>query len=251
MMGGPSSAAVAEFYVRAGFDAATQNEAPDHIGIELALLASLCAAESQALENGQLTHAQRVRNVQRAFLDQHLLVWLPALVQAIRQQNAPFYATLAELTLELALDHRRDMGDASQALHLSSSPILSSISASSLLEDPKTGLREIAAYLLVPASSGFYLSRDDIRRLSRQGKLPSGFGDRRVMLTNLMRSAITYDHFARLMRDLDELAEAWQAMYGDLSSALPTIAAMWRVRLSETRTLLQTIKAQQPDPHRP
>ena len=246
MMGGPSSEAAADFYAHVGFGPAAQDEAPDHVGVELELLAFLCAAEADAIEDAQTLAALRMQNFQRAFLDEHLLVWLPALAQAIRQQNAPFYAALADLTLELALDHRRDLDDDLLSPPPSSFPASASPSASSLLQDPKTGLREIADYLVVPASSGFYLSRDDIRGLSRRGKLPSGFGDRRLMLTNLMRSAAAYDEFDALIAALDDLAQTWQVMYDELAAAIPAVAEQWRRRLSDTRTLLKTIKSQQP-----
>jgi putative dimethyl sulfoxide reductase chaperone len=56
-----------------------------------------------------------------------------------------------------------------------------------LLENEKTGLKQIAAYLLAPGYSGVYLSRDAIGRLARAVQLPHGFGGREQMLATCCR----------------------------------------------------------------
>jgi hypothetical protein len=100
----------------------------------------------------------------------------------------------------------------------------------------------VAAYLLTPAHSGFYLSRDDIARLGRQFHLPRGFGDRRQMLTNLLRSAAEYDSLPVLVGELLRFVSIWQEHYRHLRDASPVamenIATVWIKRLSGTDTLL-------------
>jgi TorA maturation chaperone TorD len=81
------------------------SEQGDHIDHELGYLAFLCAAESEALEDGKQPIATQIRHLQANFLTNHLLQWLPPLVLAVQRQNHPFYGALAALTLALADDH--------------------------------------------------------------------------------------------------------------------------------------------------
>ena len=240
-LGGPVADGVRAFYRRAGYRADASLPAGDHLAGELGLLAFLASAEADAWEDGETGHAERIRALQRDFLDLHLLRWLPPLVQAIRQQAEPFYRALAGLTQDLALDHRSRLGDDLLApaapFYLPPLP--------DLLADKRTGLRDIATHLLTPAYSGLYLSRDDIARLARSGHLPRGFGERRQMLTNLLRSAAEYDSLPRLLADVGLLVGGWRGAYRAFGEqGLPAatgIAAVWLERLAATEALLDQV----------
>ena len=238
VLGGPATAAVQHFYRQVGFAPREGEVAPDHIALELGLMAFLSGAEANGWTTRNTDTVPQNRNLQRQFLDQHLLLWLPALVLAIRQQGESLFQALAKLTLELVLDHRRtldeDLPSSPPSIHLPKAP--------ALLDNPSTGLREVAAYLLTPAHCGLYLSRDDIARLGHQLHLPCGFGDRRQMLTNLLRSAAEYDSLPALVTELQQMVLIWQDHYqhwrrtGPLS--MVSIAAAWIERLSATDSLL-------------
>ncbi|MDP1826148.1 MAG: molecular chaperone TorD family protein [Archangium sp.] len=75
--------------------------APDHLGLELEVMAVLCAKEAEALEAGNTPAVGAVRQVQREFLDEHLLTWAPLyLFAARRNARTLLYREGAEATLQ-------------------------------------------------------------------------------------------------------------------------------------------------------
>ncbi len=240
VLSGPVAERVAQFCQRAGFPS-VRGEAADHIAHELALLAFLCGAEADAWRDGQAGEAARMQAVQREFLDSHLLRWLPGLVLAIQQQGEPFYSALASLVAELALDHRAGLLD--DLLNPRASCVLSA--APNLLASQRDGLRKVAEFLLTTVHSGIYLSRDDIGRLGRPDNLPTGFGSRRIMLTNLLRSAAQFDAVPALLADMQTLVARWQAGYAGLlespAASVRAIGAVWTERLVDTASLLDQL----------
>jgi putative dimethyl sulfoxide reductase chaperone len=242
-LGGPVTGEVMGFYQQAGFDFIQSGDNPDHVGLELGLLAFLSSAEADAWEDGQALVALRLRELQRRFLDGHLLRWLPGLNLAIRQQGEPFYSALAGLTLELAGEHRSGLagGSVPDQPGFQLPPVLD------VLSDEKTGLKEIARYLLTPAYSGLYLSREDISRLASGLGIPRGFGSREQMLTNLLRTAADYEQLPRLVENLGILLESWIEFYAGLCGderPLDPFAAPWLERLNHTQALLATVSSQ-------
>jgi hypothetical protein len=110
-----------------------------------------------------------------------------------------------------------------------------------LLAEEGTGLRQIAANLLAPPLSGFFLSRTAISALARQQALPRGFGNRQQLLLNLLRSAAQYDQFPTLVTALREAVAAWDQAYAAQAEAAPTLATtvtVWQARLQETGEML-------------
>lgn len=95
---------VAEFLRRYGFEvdlASARSLAPDHFGIELEVLATLCAKEVDALEHENRPAAEAVRRVQREFLEQHVLTWAPMyLFAAGRTARTLLYREAADATLQ-------------------------------------------------------------------------------------------------------------------------------------------------------
>lgn len=240
LLGGEESARVQHSYTHYGFTPMTSAEAPDHIGHELACLAFLCAAESDAVEDQRAGIVQQVQRLQVDFLQNHLLRWLPPLVLAMQRQQQPFYAALAELTLALVDHHLTEMQDrrvpgavATATFTLPPAP--------TLLEERTTTLPDIVDWLLAPPYSGLFLSRDDLGRLARRYQLPRGFGDRALLLTNLLRSAIKYDCFAALITDLHTLvgaeAQAYQRFADEMPASAPWLAR-WQAQTTATATLL-------------
>ena len=240
LLGGPVSERVTQFTFQAGFDPGSSENA-DQIARELGLLAFLCDAEIDAWRDQQTGETERMRALQRTFLDDHLLRWLPGLATAIGQQDEPLYAAAASLLLDLALDHRAGLGD---DLHSAAAPFTLP-AAPDPLASQRAGLRDVAEFLLTTAYSGIYLSRDDISRLGRQRNLPTGFGSRRLMLTNLLRSAAEFDALPPLLSDIQTLLARWQAGYAALdespAAAVRAIGAVWSARLQETASLLNRL----------
>ncbi len=246
-IGGDETQRVVEHYTAAGFPIVTSAENPDHIGVELFFLAFLSQKESQALHADAQDLYEESRLQQRRFLDQNFFLWLPLFVQAVRLTNHPVFVALAEMVLTLSVEHRRELEDLPEEEPISWEERLPALHQGvSFLDEEKTGLREIATFLLSPVSSGFYLSRDDIRLLSRKRRVPAGFGPRRLMLTNLFRSAADYEELPDIVGALQEYLEIWQNMVASLSQyelpVLAQISSLWTQRLEATSTWLKRIE---------
>ncbi len=227
---------------QAGYDADTSAESADHVGHALGLLAFLSGAEADAWQDHHPAEAERMHRLQCHFLDASLLWWLPAFVMAVRQQNHPFYTLLGTLTLDLVIDHRLALGPATDSTP--TAPPLPE--PPPLLDDDKTGLREIAHYLATPPWSGLYLSRDDLGHLGRAERLPRGFGPRAQMLANLLRAAATFDRLDPLLNQVVERIQTARSHYAALAQnevpILETVAQAWLKRLDATEEMIARMR---------
>lgn len=95
-----STRAVIERYSEAGFGEIDKSAGPqDHLGVELKFIALLCQRESQQREAGEDAEAINTLNMEKAFLDDHLLQWMSGFQGAVaRHTPHPFYEALVSLT---------------------------------------------------------------------------------------------------------------------------------------------------------
>ena len=99
------------------------------------------------------------------------------------------------------------------------------------LDAEQTDLKAIADHLCRPARCGLFLSAPVIERIARATGVPRGFGDRRRILTELLRTAGRYEQLPAV---LDQLG----AVIADhTTSADPRVEATSRW-LSEARSAL-------------
>jgi putative dimethyl sulfoxide reductase chaperone len=249
-LGGLHSEQVLSCYRQAGFKIFPTStggehaggESPDHIGLELAFTGHITRMEASALQIPG-ADVQRIRKLQLDFFELHLLPWLPILVQVISLQGNLLYHSLAQLTQELVFEHYSELFDKvevrQEAFALPPSP--------AILEDEKNGLGEIAAFLLTPVHSGIYLSRDDIARLGRRLKLPRGFGSRKLMLTNLLRSAVEYEQLPALIDDLKTLLGSWSNFYRyhlENRTIWNSFAGSWVEKIEGTLSILARLSTE-------
>lgn len=91
---------VVRAYRAAGFGPIDETAGPqDHVSVELRFMALACLRESEAWARGSAREALAWRDRQRAFLDEHLLAWLPALCAAVRTAaREPYFRHLVDLT---------------------------------------------------------------------------------------------------------------------------------------------------------
>lgn len=93
-----------EFFKKYGFEVdlgAARSLAPDHLGIELELLAAMCQAEHEAQLHGNAPAVSAVRRAQREFLADHVLTWAPTYLFAVqRNARTEVYGKGADATLQ-------------------------------------------------------------------------------------------------------------------------------------------------------
>jgi len=84
---------VMQFYFEHGYElylSSSKQHAPDHISLELAFMQNMISKNE--------------RNAQRAFLEKHLLQWVPAYLLGIEPMaHTPFYKGVCKLTVEFLM----------------------------------------------------------------------------------------------------------------------------------------------------
>lgn len=222
---------VAHRYRDAGFDPESDDLRPDHLATELRFLAHL-------LEAGPRGAAEAA-----GFLDGHLLAWLPPF--AFAAERSPVYGPVVRFLLDWVLEQRRRIAlrlgiAATAARALPMDPT----DSRSIIEDDRTGVREIASFLTTPVHCGFYVGRSDIALLSHDARAPGGFGGRRLMMENLLRSAAHYDGLDTVFDRLDALAEDNASRWADLldDPGVGPWAVAWRERIATTRGVLREMR---------
>jgi len=76
----------------------------DHIGIELEFMHHLCLAESKALEENDTVAVKELQEVQKEFLNKHLINWAPMyLINMKFEARTPLYYDAADMALEFIL----------------------------------------------------------------------------------------------------------------------------------------------------
>ena len=82
----------------------TRALSPDHIGVELEFMMNLAQEELNAIAREDKKEANRVRKIQKRFLEEHLANWgLPYLLAVKDIAETPFYYDVADATLEFLM----------------------------------------------------------------------------------------------------------------------------------------------------
>jgi len=97
---GRTTVAVKNFIETTGLDYDPEFKGvPDHVSVEFEFMQRLTDWEARKWQQQDRENAEYCLQVQRMFLDQHLLAWLPQFCDVvIKQADIRFYAGLAELT---------------------------------------------------------------------------------------------------------------------------------------------------------
>ena len=173
---------IAESYRLSGFAPKLDDTSADHLGVMLVHLSFATGAEADALADGRDDVAERVAELTEAFIADHLMSWLPAWVAAVRDQPPGLWSAVSMLIWDL-------VSDQAASTEPVPTPELAPVNLEVLLDRPSTGLRQIARALTVPLQCGLFVTRTDITAVAREGGCPRGFGDRFMMLENLLAGA--------------------------------------------------------------
>ncbi|GAB4273506.1 MAG: molecular chaperone TorD family protein [Candidatus Promineifilaceae bacterium] len=233
LLGGPIAGRVTAVYQQNHFTPPDTTTNPDHIGIELAFMAHLCKIEAQELGIRDWKFTPPI-SAQRSFLQTHLLRWLPPLVLAIHRQANPFYTALADLMLAFAA-HDAQMRQCGGTETPHPHP-------PALLENDKTGLKEIARVLTTPCYTGMVIGRTEVTQLGQKHRLPRGFGSRTQLMSNLLYTAVSYDTFPALLQDILTLLENSTAVYTQMATDYPQLAHAVRPWQTQCQNSHQTIQ---------
>ena len=229
---GPITRQLIEDYGEMGFGQVTNDVSADHIGHELAAVAFLCGAEADAWQDGVTARAHQIRTRQLGFLRGHLLRWWTPFAAAVQGESEPFFGRLVALTTDLLFSHVEELQET----------VIQPVEPFSLPESPdllgsdKTGLKEIAQFLVKPPYAGLFLSRTMIGELGRRHQLPRGFGSRELVLHNLLKAAVQYEALPAVLAELKTMFVSAQSTFAAQDDAGGS--QVWQARAGHTATLL-------------
>ncbi|UFS63545.1 molecular chaperone TorD family protein [Sulfurimonas sp. HSL-3221] len=76
----------------------------DHIGVEMEFMHHLCEAQIKAMNDNDSEAVEELMNVEREFLDKHLVRWAPLyLLNMKHESRSPLYYDAADMALEFIL----------------------------------------------------------------------------------------------------------------------------------------------------
>lgn len=110
LLWGEATVKVKEFMERLGFGLDEGSRViPDHLGVELELMARLAGREEEAWRRGDKSAALECLREEKAFLEEHILRWVPGFCQEVEgEAREEFYRQVAALTREfLQFDHEQ------------------------------------------------------------------------------------------------------------------------------------------------
>ena len=203
-----------------GATEALGNESPDHIGNIFRTIGMLVRRE----RSDDATDLVR----------ECVLPWIAPWALAVSRQRGGFWPFVVETALALVGELNDGKPPASVSME------------APLMVSETTGVAEVASILTIPARSGAFLAREDIRTLGRRLEYPTGFGSRRLMLTNLLRSAAEYGGGGAVLTALAFFFYEQSTRIHDLcesTAGIPsTVSAHWSQRASETAHSLESMK---------
>ena len=233
-VGGDTATACADLWRRLGLPEERWLSRPGHLASHLEALAWLCGAEADAISDDAPDQAERMGALQAEVLDR-LLLWLPQWTFAV---PGGWCGAVAGVCGELVAHHRLDL--VSRGLPLSPPP--DEINPGIALDDPSTGIRDIADFLTAPARCGVLLTAQHITAIGRELDAPGGFGPRRQRLGNLLRSAARFQRWSGLIECLDAaVLDAATALMDSPWAELEGLAHPGLHRRGQTRRVLQTL----------
>jgi TorA maturation chaperone TorD len=262
MLNSAATQRVAALYQACGFAPTTRlAAAPDHLGLELALMAELAI---------RAPHDPMARMHIAALLHDHLAAWLPACAEAIgRAVRAPLHRALAEIAVELVLGElemvaslpphphplshqEREEPDSAQRWSGDSHIQEQSLPLSPAWERGSGGegngegpdLRQIVRCLLTPDEIGVFICRADIAAIGHALGLPTPIAEREHMLLGLFEAAGRFEQAPALLGALSERLRAADATYARLVTIYPAWEAHsrpWRRRVADGLALLERL----------
>ncbi len=108
---GPETVTVRKFVNALGFDYADEfSGMPDHVSVELELMAELTRRESVAWEQGDTDGAANSLAYQSQFMAEHLAKWVPTFCSEITKiAGLSFYRDMARLTMDFLESEQTDI----------------------------------------------------------------------------------------------------------------------------------------------
>lgn len=108
---GDSTVEVRKFIESAGFEYQPEYKGiPDHISVELEFMQQVTLSEAQAWKDEDKEKALYCRQIEKKFIEEHLICWVPIFCEKVIQQaELPFYREVAGLTRKFIEFERKEL----------------------------------------------------------------------------------------------------------------------------------------------
>jgi TorA maturation chaperone TorD len=198
----------------------------DHLSVLLAFYAELRSREAEAPSEDL---RERSTHLRTAFLEEHLLSWLPAYLLKLESFGSAFYSHWAGLCARVLCEDANPAATGPLSLHLRSTTPHPSAEACD---------RDALVTLLTsPARSGLLLTRGDLTLAARQHGLAGRMGERAFMLEAMLAQGPTevLSWFSQhISHQRDRYRSRGREIWGDHLNE-------WTLRLSGTQALVDAI----------
>ena len=235
-LGGEHTHRAATLLAETGLTEPRQDVSPDHLGLLLRALGFLAAAEADALRDGANSAVERVRGLQRRVLDEHLVPAWPPFALAVRSTSLSEWMAVVDLGGEALAEHALSLGVAAEE------GAGEGVDVDALLEDPRTGLKRIVRWFLVPTNCGVWLTRGELEALAAAADVPRGFGERTQMFESTWFAAVDHGRTEELLDALDAVLTDHAEGYARLGKAGHAVEA-WQARIGRGREVVRRMRA--------
>lgn len=184
------------------------------------------------------TLEKKLHHTRRDFIAKHLLNWYSVFSSAINETNSTVFKHVIQLAQDKFI---QDWLDLNGPDHLDEIELKLDIFDihKDLLENERAGLSDIGNYLITPAYCGVFLSKATILNIASTIEIPIGFGDRSLIINDLLREASNYDVLAKLTKILNAYFEIQLDNYSNFP--IKKVQEYWCSKIRRTQNLLTNI----------
>jgi hypothetical protein len=189
----------------------------------------------------QFTVDKNLPHLRREFIANYLLGWMPTFIIAINEMDSVVYKSLVNY-IEHKLLHEWTSLNGPVHLDEIKFQLPEFDIFTDLLNNEKTSMKDIGEYFITPARAGFFLSKPTLLNMAAKLDIPVGFGDRGLIMGDVMREAVNYESLAGLTQILLTYCNYVKGHYHKFP-ILP-IAAIWIKRVEQTEKLINEVATQ-------
>ncbi len=214
-------------------------DSPDHIEAQLQLLAYLTMLEAQAWNDDLLAMAVKARGIQRAFLQNHLLRWLPPFTIAVYRHGSTAYRGTVALLWHTVHSHFADVVNYYDLMPYFEIDF-------ELPDTPESddSLAQSLERLLSPSECGVWMAQHDVAALEETAAQPTKLSSdlRKAQLEAAVVSAEEAKDTAVLLEKVQVLLDDWVTQYEVLNRTYPATRPFVDQWLAQTKRTIGRIE---------
>lgn len=186
----------------------------------------------QHLQDKQQFHQMRY------FISNDILSWYQVFINCINETDSKVFKKVANFTVESLINNWKKLNGNQ---HLDEINFYTHyFNLDEFLNNEKTSLKEISDFLITPALSGVLISRSLITKIATTLEVPVGFGERSLIMNDLIREANNYGVINKLIDVLLSYFQFHQQSFKDFE--IPEISHYWIDKIETSKKLLDSIR---------